>query len=161
MLEAVARSLDDKRCFDLPDVGSYRRPGWFDRSGTTLLPVGSPSLQARTFGGWIARAAAVDPHGAIVGEFQRREFADVLGDVAWGQTAYVLAPETGYDDFVLTWGGEPKLRVRRHRPSTGIPAYIERTDRTLDRGLTLFVTWLLMELRGESDRNNNWGSVAF
>ncbi|MEP7160686.1 MAG: hypothetical protein ABI746_06260 [Dermatophilaceae bacterium] len=138
---SLTRSVDDPKRYELPGVGSLRRPHWYTRR-TQARTIDGREWTLMEKGFWGSEQTATDSYGTAVGVHRRRGWTGRDGTLTWQGRAY----ETRTAGWKLQTEvrGEGRVLLTA-RPGAWRPKRVMVTlDETagLDDGLILFATWL-------------------
>ena len=152
----LTRNGSDRSLYVLGDVGTLRLEGRFSRSA--VAEAGSRSWRFDRVGFWRRTLRATDLSGAVVGEFNRREWRRG-GAFEWGGRTYMLRPTSMLRERYALAGDEGELALIDARGWGKRPVGLTVVN-ALDPGLLLFAAFVSDLLAQEAFSSAGGGASA-
>lgn len=145
----LTRSSDDRRRFELGDIGSLRVPGFLSRNATAEADGTTWTFCRR--GAFDRAVQAVDSAGAVVGLFEPRTIRRG-GILRWNDREWALRPASSWRERYALADGDREVAVFDGKGWGRRPVVVTVDDDTaLEPCLLLFGAFVVRRLAADAD----------
>lgn len=152
----LTRAPDDRRRYDLGDLGRLRFEGLFSRSA--MSESGGNRLRFAGTSFFSGRARATDAAGTVIGEFDPRALWRG-GTIHWSGTSFALRPASGWRERYALADGDRELAVLEGKGWGRRPVRVQIDDASsLDPSLLLFAAFVVRGLAEDASGASGAGA---
>jgi hypothetical protein len=154
----LTRSRDDRRRYEVEDVGALRLGGMFARGATAEAGAATWSFDRRGF--WQRLVEASDATGTVVGSFEPRKMKRG-GALSWGGRDYELRPASRWKERYALADGDREVAVFDGKDWGKRPVKITVDDPgAVEPGLLLFTAFVVRGLAEDASAAAAGGAAA-